>query len=115
MQTPQKYRRKTIFTRREMPREVLAMKLQRKTPDDMDVYRWVENGTEGSFDVNSSGSPIPHSGVSLLAGNGKMVIASAGQLLTCEHTDYVVLEENGNFSPVSVELFESTYEIVGGE
>lgn len=110
MQVPQKYRRKTIFTRREMPKSIFAMKLARKMPDDMDVYFWIENNTEGSFDVNTAGAPIPHSGVSILADSGKMVVVAKGTPQTCEHTDYILQIEPDVFIPVSESLFHMTYE-----
>lgn len=112
MQTPQKYRRKTIFTRLGMPKEVLAMKLSSQGERNEDVYRWVENGTQGSFDVNSFNSPIPKTGVSISADTGKMVVVAAGMVMTCEASDYIVQLKESFFYPISEGLFNATYKLV---
>ncbi|MHC2547758.1 hypothetical protein [Corynebacterium hesseae] len=42
----------------------------------MEVYRWVEENTLGSYDTNNPDVPVPESGVSIDAATGCMVIAT---------------------------------------
>lgn len=99
---------------RKAPVEVEARQL---TGDlrDMEIYRWVENNTQGSFDF--TGDMVPQNGVSVDPETGILVISTEGAIRWAKTGDWVVKEVEGEFYPCSNERFRNTYEeiIEGGK
>lgn len=76
----------------------------------MDVYRWIENNTQGSFDPMAS--EIPASGVSIDPATGFMLIATLEGVMQVKDRDYVIRGVQGEFYPIKESIFLETYEAV---
>lgn len=83
------------------------------TPSEIhDVYLWVEANTQGGYDTNDDGEPIPESGVSIDARTGFMVIATLEGEMQAKPGDYIIRGVQGEFYPCKPDIFEQTYEPV---
>lgn len=105
MSEVQKYRKKPVV--------VEAMHHEGASTDLMDVYRWVERNTQGSYDTNDPSGEMPASGVSIDARTGFMVIATLEGEMQAKPGDYVIRGVQGEFYPCKPDIFEATYEAVG--
>lgn len=75
----------------------------------MDVYHWIEENTDGSFDP---WGPTPPSGVSIDPETGEMLIATLEGRMRVSLGDYVIKGVQGEFYPCKPEIFHQTYETV---
>ena len=81
----------------------------------MDVYRWVEKNTLGSFEPLSrieGKVPWPKSGITIDPSDGRIVIATLEGGMWVDVGDYVIRGVEGEFYPVKPSIFEKTYEPV---
>lgn len=102
---------------RKKPVEIEAMRYTNGS--GMEVYRWIEASTLGSFDVNQlwmdpESFSWPESGVSIDARDGRMVIATLEGGLWTSPGDYVIRGVKGEFYPIKESIFRETYEAVEG-
>lgn len=97
---------------KKKPVEVEAMHFVGDNMALMDVYQWIEQNTQGSFDVNNPTAPIPASGVSIDAATGFMVIATLEGVMQVKVGDWVIRGVNGEFYPCKPDIFEKTYDLV---
>ena len=95
---------------RKKPVEIEARQLIGSNADFHAVYLWVEENTQGSFDVNDPDAPTPASGVSIDAATGFMVIATLEGVMQAKPGDYVIQGIQGEFYPCKPDIFEATYE-----
>lgn len=99
-----KYRKKPV---------VIEARRLAGTPFEIhDVYLWVEANTQGSYDTNDDGEPVPESGVSIDARTGFMVIATPEGEMQVKPGDYIIRGVQGEFYPCKPDIFEQTYEPV---
>lgn len=104
MKQPMKFRKKPLLV-------IEAMLFDGSTAEGAhDVYRWVEENTQGSFDVNDPEAPVPASGVSIDAATGFMVIATLEGVMQVKPGDYVIRGVQGEFYPCRGDIFAATYE-----
>jgi hypothetical protein len=104
MTVPQKYQLK--------PHEIEAALFDGDSAAMMDVYKWVEGETQGSFDpfnVAASGS-----GVSIDPGTGQMMIATLNGVLYVKKGEWVVKTGDGQFSKYTNDPFQLQFETVDG-
>lgn len=79
------------------------------------IYRWVEQGTLGSFEpmaVIEGREPCPESGVSIDPRDGRMMIATLEGFHHANLGDYIIKGLQGEFYPCKAAIFEATYEAV---
>lgn len=74
-----------------------------------DIYKWVEDNTQGSYDPESPERPA--SGVTIDPATGFMVIATLEGEMQVKPGDYVIKGVNGEFYPCKPDIFEKTYEL----
>lgn len=86
-------------------------------PERHAIYKWIEENTAGSFDVNElwldpEKFTWPASGVSLDARDGRMVIATleGGHWVSLD--DWIIRGVQGEFYPCKPDIFAATYERV---
>lgn len=83
------------------------------TPAQMhDVYQWVEQNTQGSFDPDIA--ELPASGVSIDPGTGFMLIATLEGVMQVKPDDWIIRGVQGEFYPCKPDIFKATYEPVTG-
>lgn len=75
-----------------------------------DVYRWVEENTQGSFDPLAE--EVPASGVSIDPATGFLLIATLEGVMQAKPGDYIIQGVEGEFYPCKPDIFEKTYEVV---
>lgn len=83
----------------------------------MDVYRWIEANTLGTFEslaVLDDGAPCPASGVSIDPSDGRMLIATLEGPHWVNLKDWVIRGVAGEFYPCKPGIFDATYEPVDG-
>lgn len=76
--------------------------------NDLDVYRWVEEQTHGSFDPTAD--EIPSSGVSIDPATGFMLIATLEGVMQVRPGDWIIRGVQGEFYPCKPDIFAKTYE-----
>lgn len=111
MPTPQTFRKKPVV--------IEAMQLASRAAEMHAVYRWVEENTLGSFDVNElwmapETFTWPESGVSIDARDGRMVIATLEGGHWADPGDWIIRGVQGEFYPCKPGIFAETYEAVTG-
>lgn len=97
---------------RKKPVEIEARQLVGTTADMHAVYQWVEANTQGSFDPESP--ELPAAGVSIDPATGFMLIATLEGVMQAKPGDYIIRGVQGEFYPCKPDIFEATYEPVGG-
>lgn len=95
--------------RKNTKHRVEAMQFGASNTEAMAVYQWIERNSAGSFDVNAPMDPLPTSGVSIDASNGKMVIATRTGIIPVDLGDWVVKLTNGEFNAFDRRSFHDTY------
>ncbi|QAY03028.1 hypothetical protein SEA_SQUEE_11 [Mycobacterium phage Squee] len=98
---------------RKKPVVIEAMHLE--APEAPDVYSWIENNTNGSFDPEVFLNPdpdgsCPASGVSIDPRDGRLVIATLEGLHWADFGDWIIRGVQGEFYPCKPDIFQSTYE-----
>ncbi|MGB6246079.1 hypothetical protein [Gordonia sp. (in: high G+C Gram-positive bacteria)] len=106
---PQMFRKKPVV--------IEAMQLSAVLAQQHAVYQWVEQHTNGSFDVNQmwidpESFAWPESGVSIDARDGRMVIATLEGGHWADVGDWIIRGVMGEFYPCKPDVFLSTYEPV---
>lgn len=79
----------------------------------MDIYRWIERNTLGSFEptaVLEGRVPCPASGVSIDPDTGELLIATLEGVMRVSVGDWVIQGVAGEFYPCKPEIFAATYE-----
>lgn len=107
MNTPMKFRKKPVI--------IEAMRLEGTAGETMEVYRWVEENTAGSYDTNARDEDgrlltTPGSGVSIDAATGFLVIATLEGEMTAKPGDWIIRGVAGEFYPCKPDIFAATYE-----
>lgn len=103
-----KYRKRPVVI------DAMQMPVDGNPVESMKVYHWVEENTQGSFDVNDPDAPTPESGVSIDAETGFMVIATLEGVMQAKPGDYIIKGVEGEFYPCKPDIFNKTYEPVPG-
>ena len=104
---PQKFTKKPIT--------IEAMQLVGSAADTMDVYRWIEENTLGSFEPLArieGHEPWPASGVSIDPRDGRIIISTLEGGMTADWGDWIIKGVQGEFYPCRNDIFEATYEEV---
>lgn len=96
------------------PVVIEAMQFAGTTAEIHVVYQWVEKNTQGSYDTNDPSGEVPASGVSIDAATGFMVIATLEGEMQAKLGDWIIRGVQGEFYPCKPDIFEATYEPVGG-
>ena len=81
------------------------------------IYLWVEENTLGSFEplgVIEGRKPWPASGVTIDPRDGRMVIATPEGGHWVSIGDWIIRGVQGEFYPCKPDIFQQTYEPVGG-
>lgn len=110
------YQQMTIACKyRKKPVEIEAAQFSKETA--VDIYRWIEENTLGSFDVNEmwldpKNFSWPASGVSIDARDGRVVIATLEGGHWVDIGDWVIRGVAGEFYPCKPDIFEATYDKV---
>jgi hypothetical protein len=78
-----------------------------------DIYLWVEENTQGSFDPH--GEEVPASGVSIDPATGFLLIATLEGIMKAKPGDWIIQGVQGEFYPCKPDIFEQTYEPVGDD
>lgn len=98
---------------RKKPVTVAAM--QNTRAQYMDVYKWIERNTLGSFDMTEyegdDAPELPASGVSIDPSDGRMVISTLEGMHWVDLDDWVIRGVHGEFYPCKPDIFAETYEI----
>lgn len=104
MNKPKKYRKKPVV--------IEAMRFYGTTAEAHAVYMWVEDNTQGSFDLLSvlDGALWPESGVSIDPRDGRMVIATLDGVHWVDVGDFVIRGVKGEFYSCKPDIFELTYD-----
>ncbi|AZS11806.1 hypothetical protein PBI_NINA_52 [Gordonia phage Nina] len=104
---------------RKKPVEIEAMQFPTNPSavDAIEVYRWIERNTLGSFNVNQlwidpENFSWPESGVSIDARDGRVVIATLEGGHWVSPGDYIIRGVQGEFYPCKPDIFAETYEEV---
>ena len=96
---------------RKKPVVIEAMHFEGDNAHLHSVYQWIEENTQGSFDVNDPSGEVPASGVSIDAATGFMVIATLEGIMQVKVGDYIIRGVQGEFYPCKPDIFEATYEL----
>ena len=102
MSTPRKYRKKPVV--------IEAMRFAGTPIEAIEVYRWIEENTAGSYDTNDPSGEVPDSGVSIDASTGFLVIATLEGEMLAKLGDWIIRGVAGEFYPCKPEIFAATYE-----
>ena len=97
---------------RKKPVVVEAMLYDGTPEQKMEVYRWIWDSTQGSYDFQNT--TRPKSGVTINPSEGTMLIMTLEGEMKVSHGDYVIRGVNGEFYPCKPDIFKSTYETVYG-
>ena len=95
---------------RKKPVTVEAMLYDGTYEQKMEVYRWIRDNTQGSYDFQSTHQP--DSGVTINPSDGAMLIMTREGEMKVSHGDYVIRGVAGEFYPCKPEIFTYTYETV---
>jgi hypothetical protein len=95
---------------RKRPVEIEAMQLVGNAVDVHQVYLWVEENTQGSFDPMAD--EVPASGVSIDPATGFLLIATLEGVMQAKPGDWIIQGVQGEFYPCGPDIFEATYEPV---
>lgn len=111
--TPQRYRKKPVEI------DAVQFRGDLSSPEAHAIYRWIEDNTLGSFDVNELWNDPgtfswPASGVSIDARDGRMVIATLEGGHWVDLDDWIIRGLRGEFYPCKPDIFEATYAPVAG-
>lgn len=93
-------------TYRKKPVEIEARQLRDDTAGD--IYHWIAQNTQGSFDPHSD--QLPASGVSIDPANGSLLIATLEGVMRANPGDWIIRGVEGEFYPCKPEIFAETYE-----
>ena len=96
---------------RKKPVEIEAMRLM-GSHHDADVYRWVEDNSQGSFDPLSG--EVPASGCSIDPETGFFLIATLEGVMQAKPGDWIIRGVQGEFYPCKPDIFAATYELIEG-
>lgn len=99
-----------LLRRIKRPVEIEARQLTGNTPNDHDIYLWIEKNTQGSFDPHTS--ELPASGVSIDPATGQIMIATLEGVMRAGPGDWIIKGVKGEFYPCKPDIFEATYEKV---
>ena len=100
---------------RKKPVTIEAMRFAGTPAETIEVYRWIEENTAGSFEpmaVIERKEPAPESGVSIDPADGRLIIATRGSLHWANVGDWVIRTVANEFYPIKETIFRETYEIV---
>ena len=97
---------------RKKPVTVEAMLYDGTSEQKMEVYLWIRDNTQGSYDFQNT--TRPKSGVTINPSDGSMLIMTLEGEMKVSHGDYVIRGVNGEFYPCKPDIFKSTYETVYG-
>lgn len=75
-----------------------------------DVYKWIEENTQGSFDPYAT--EVPASGVSIDPATGFMLIATLEGIMQAKPGDWIIRGLQGEFYPCKPDIFTTSYEEV---
>lgn len=104
---PKKYRKKPVVV------EVMQMPKSPTPGQAMEVYRWIESNTMGSFEPMSrieNKVDWPESGVSIDPRDGRIIISTLEGPHWVNLGDWVIRGVHGEFYPCKPEIFDKTYE-----
>mgnify|MGYP003577833565 CR=1 FL=1 len=100
------------------PTQYDYMRYEDTDPVRTTVYNWVAENSQGEFDMNDPEVPVPSSGVSYRASDGKMHIALYGNLYAVNDGDYVIERRatmsGPTFEALSPENFQAKYRVSSG-
>lgn len=91
---------------RKKPVLVEARQLTSETASD--IYTWVEANTQGSFNVEDDARPA--NGVSIDPSTGRMIIATVEGDAYASLGDWIIRDDQGEFSRCKQDVFDATYE-----
>jgi hypothetical protein len=98
-------------THRKKPVEIEARQLLGTDGEiHSNVYKWVEENTQGSFDPYSR--PVPASGVSIDPSTGFLLLATLEGVMQAKPGDWIIRGVQGEFYPCKPDIFEQTYEAI---
>lgn len=100
---------------RKKPVTVEAMRFDGTTAETMEVYRWIEENTAGSFDPMHQimgFKPWPESGVAIDPRDGRLIIATLEGAHWADVGDWIICGVAGEFYPCKPDIFDATYEEV---
>jgi hypothetical protein len=95
---------------RKRPVVIEAMQIAGPPAEAIEVYRWVEANTQGSFDPWVD--VVPASGVSIDPETGFMLIATLEGVMQAKPGDWIIKGVQGEFYPIKASIFHETYEEV---
>ncbi|WNM72380.1 hypothetical protein SEA_MOSSY_1 [Gordonia phage Mossy] len=102
------------YTKKPVTIKAVQFKEGLSSGDYHGIYQWIEENTEGSFDVNKliedPDYKCPSSGVSIDARDGRMVIASLEGLMWVDMNDWVIQGIKGEFYPCKPDIFAGSYD-----
>lgn len=101
------------FTKKPVKIKAVQFKEGMESRDYHAIYSWIEENTNGSFDVNSlleqDNPKFPESGVSIDARDGRLVIATLEGLMWVDKNDWVIQGIKGEFYPCKPDIFAGSY------
>ncbi len=100
---------------RKKPVVVEAKEFAGDTAKLHQVYLWIEENTEGSFEpmaVIEGRKPCPASGVSIDPRDGRLMIATLEGFHHANIGDWIIRGVQGEFYPCKPDIFAATYEQV---
>ena len=97
---------------RKKPVTVEAMLYDGTYEQKMEVYRWIRDNPQGSYDFQRT--PQPDSGVTINPSDGSMLIMTLEGEMKVSNGDYVIRGVSGEFYPCKPEIFKSSYETIYG-
>lgn len=109
MLTPSKYRKRPVVI------EAVQFRRGLSADEAMEIYRWIETNTAGSFEpmaVIEGREPYPASGVSIDPRDGRIIISTLEGLHWVDHDDWVIRGIAGEFYPCKNGIFQKSYERV---
>ncbi|QGJ89047.1 hypothetical protein PBI_UNTOUCHABLE_2 [Gordonia phage Untouchable] len=102
------------YTKKPVTIKAVQFKEGMESRDYHEIYVWIEENTDGTFDVNKliedPNYKCPSSGVSIDARDGRMVIASLEGLMWVDMNDWIIQGIKGEFYPCKPDIFEGSYD-----
>jgi hypothetical protein len=95
---------------RKKPVEVEARRLVGGAGDMHDVYFWVEQNSQGSFDPDDV--KVPDNGISIDPATGFFLISTLEGVMQARPGDWIIRGVRGEFYPCKHDIFTATYEQV---
>ena len=103
---------------RKKPVTIEAMRFAGTPAETIEVYRWIEENTAGSFDPMHQivgFKPWPESGVAIDPSDGRLIIATLEGAHWADVGDWIIRGVAGEFYPIKETIFRETYEPVEGD